>query len=308
LSDLSIFFSSHETTRNIQLLRLFRAVKLLRLVKLIRTIEGFDSLHIMVTALGASAWALCWSILLLLSILTFAALITTEAFRLAYFEEPSSLSEDAKLGLFKYFGTFSRSLISLFELALANWPVICRWLMENLHEGFMIFALFFKLGMGVAVIGVINAVFMQETFRVASTDDNIMVRTKRRALNMHKGKMENLFVIADADGSGRIHRGEFKAVLAHKSIATWLASMDMDLGDADMLFDLLKGEDDMIDVDELIKGMGRLKGAARSLDMRILLSKMDDRRVGAGGLESRTPSLRRASTPDDPGKSNVRSL
>ncbi|CAK0890833.1 unnamed protein product [Prorocentrum cordatum] len=144
-SDMSIIFSSIDLSINIQILRLLRAVKLLRLVKLMRTVEGFDPLHIMMTALGASAWALCWAIVLLVLIQTFVAMIVTHVFRLAYLQESSSLSDDAQLELFAYFGTFSRSMLSLFELSLANWPPICRWLMENLHESFMLFALTFKL-------------------------------------------------------------------------------------------------------------------------------------------------------------------
>merc|ERR1712087_841092 len=132
-------------------------------------------------------------------------MITTSIFRVTYLQE-GSLSPEEKEDLFTYWGTFSRSMLSLFELALANWPPICRWLMENLHEGFMVAALSFKLVMGIAVVGVINAVFMQETFKVANTDDAIMVRTKHRAARQHVDKMKVLFAACDEDNSGRIQR------------------------------------------------------------------------------------------------------
>ncbi|CAK0901676.1 unnamed protein product, partial [Prorocentrum cordatum] len=88
LSDLSVAFSSSSSTtfEDVELLRLLRAAKLLRLLKLVRAIEGFDALHLMMTALMSSTWALCWSVLLLLSIMTFIAMITTNLFRALYLE------------------------------------------------------------------------------------------------------------------------------------------------------------------------------------------------------------------------------
>merc|ERR1712032_805170 len=230
----------------------------------------------MTTALGASSWALCWAILLLLTIQTFLAMIVTQVFR-PYLQEVgdlSSLTDDRQKRLreiFQYFGTFSRSMLSLFELALANWSPICRFLVEEVNEAHMVFVLLFKLGMGIAVLGVINAVFMQETFKVANTDNDIMVRTKTKAAQMHKEKMETLFRVLDTDGNGRLQREEFKSVLMDPTIHTWLASMDLDASDADTIFDLLCGSDNLIDVDELISGVSLLKGAARSIDMRRLL-------------------------------------
>jgi hypothetical protein len=275
LSDISVVLNStgtHWGLEDVELLRLLRAVKLLRLLKLVRAIEGFDALHLMLTALQYSAWALCWSVLLLMSIMTFCAMITTNGFRALYLEDGNNtLSDDNKEELFLYWGTFSRSMLSLFELALANWTPICRWLMENLHEGFMLFALVFKLVMGIAVVGVINAVFMQETFKVANTDDEIMVRTKTRAARQHVDKMQVLFRACDEDNNGRIHREEFRRVLEDRSIRTWLASMDLLTSDSDILFDLLRGDDETIDHNELVHGINHLKGAARSIDMRALL-------------------------------------
>lgn len=33
--------------------------------------------------------------------------------------------------VYTYFGTFSRSLLTMFEITLANWPPVCRALTEN---------------------------------------------------------------------------------------------------------------------------------------------------------------------------------
>ncbi|CAK0890832.1 unnamed protein product [Prorocentrum cordatum] len=105
-----------------------------------------------------------------------------------------------------------------------------------------------------------------------------MVRMKMRAANMHKSKMEQLFRCMDADGDKRIQKHEFQHVMKDNHIRTWLSSMDMDPGDADIMFDLLRGDDDLISVEELITGIGRLRGPARSIDMRRLLAKLEEQR------------------------------
>merc|ERR1712066_1037125 len=74
------------------------------------------------------------------------------------------------------FGTFTRTMFTMFELTLANWTPAIRLLSENVSEFFMLFGVFYKLSVGFAVVGVVNGVFMQETFKVAQTDDAVMVR------------------------------------------------------------------------------------------------------------------------------------
>merc|ERR1719183_936281 len=119
----------------------------------------------------------------------------------------------------------------MFELTLANWPPICRALSEEVSEWFMVLCVVHKLIIGFAVVGVINGVFMQETFKVASTDDIIMTRQRRRQSQMHKAKMEMLFNEADADGNGRLSLEEFGNVVSDTSVSAWLSSMELDCDD-----------------------------------------------------------------------------
>lgn len=121
-------------------------------------------------------------------------------------------------------------------------------------------------------MGVVNAVFMQETFRVAATDDVIMLRQKERAVRIHSQKMRLLFAHADASQDGMVSLEEFRQVLSDPDLKTWLGSMDLDSSDVDQLFELLDNGDGHLSVDELIKGVGKLKGAARGIDLTMLMS------------------------------------
>ena len=80
-------------------------------------------------------------------------------------------------------------------------PPICRLLAEKVDEWWVLFCLLHKLSIGFAVVGVINGVFMQETFKAASRDDGVMIRQKNAAVMAHRRKMRTLFsLVCQADG------------------------------------------------------------------------------------------------------------
>merc|ERR1719190_78887 len=101
----------------------------------------------------------------------------------------------------------------MFELTFANWPPVSRLLAEQVHSSFMVFAVLYKLTLGFMVLGVINGVFMQETFKAAALDDNLMIRQKARASAAHRAKMIKFFEVADTDGDGTISREEVGDVM-----------------------------------------------------------------------------------------------
>merc|ERR1712232_701073 len=150
-------------------------------------------------------------------------------------------------------------------------PPVTRLLTENVSESFMFFCLLHKLTIGFAVVGVINGVFMQETFKVAAMDDLNMVRQKERAMKKHAEKMTKLFLAADSSGDGYLDAEEFRGVMNDPGVRLWLSSMDIDAADADVLFGLLDTGDGSLELKEIIQGVSRLKGPARSLDLNVLM-------------------------------------
>jgi len=256
------------------LLQVLRLMKLLRLVRLFRQQQGFGALYLMTTALWGSFTILAGSAALLILVLMMLALLANQVLVETYLTKDYSIHE--KLEVYEYFGTFSRALLSLFEMTLANWPPVCRLLVENVSELYLIPALVHKLTIGFAVVGIINGVFMQETLKVAATDDRIMVRQKAMAISTHIHKMEALFAKADNSGDGFLDLEEFRSVMSDKGISTWLASMDLDTTDVETLFRLIDGDDDgKITSRELVVGVSQLKGPARSIDLAVAMREQD---------------------------------
>lgn len=258
------------------LLRMGRLVRLFRLLKLAKKIEGFDSLYLMTTAVRGSASSLMWSCLLLFLFQIIVALFVHSILANWYLSN-NNRPLDERQEVFAYWGSFTRSILTTFEMTLADFPEPCRMLSEYVSEWFMVFFIAHKLTIGFAVIGVINGVFIQETFKVATTDDQLMIRQRERMVKTHAQKMERLFEAADGSGDGLVDVEEFQATLREPDVQTWLASMDLDVEDAGVVFQLVDADGDgRLTAEELVAGVSRLMGDARNLDLLVLMREQKE--------------------------------
>jgi hypothetical protein len=208
------------------------------------------------------------------------ALIVNQALVEWYFEE--SQSEEQVL-VFEYFGSFSRSLFTMFEFTLANWTPPGRVLMEKVHEALLIYSVMHKMVLGFAVIGIINGVFIQETFKVATLDDAVMVRQTYRRENTHIAKMRRLFVEADADKDGTVTLDEWVRLCEDDWVQVWLKSQDFDAKDPVRLFKSLDDGSGRLTAEAIIQGTARLKSEASPVSMAKLINEI---RVSVKGIES----------------------
>eukprot|EP00438_Fugacium_kawagutii_P008705 Skav236565 [mRNA] locus=scaffold1066:482436:484876:- [translate_table: standard] len=290
---------------NSQVLRLARLIRLFRLLRLVRRIQQFDSLYLMSTAIRSSFGILGWTAALLFLIQMLFALVLNQLLYGFYFsaelmkqEGNEDLKDKFEL-VYTYFGTFSRALLTMFEITLANWPPVCRALTENVTEWFMIFFLIHKVTMGFAVIGVINGVLMQETFKVASYDDTIMMRTKQKAMQNHIKKMQLLFEEADTSEDGRIDLDEFTQILADSELKAWLGAMELDIrnvGEAwELLQDDCKDRSGGLTAEQLVLGVARLQGTAKSLDLMKVIKEQNSIKEKIDHVDKSLRSLRRSS-------------
>jgi hypothetical protein len=256
------------------LLRLARLGRLLRLLRLVRSIQAFDSLYLLTAAIKCSVSALFWSAMLLLSAQIMLALVLNQMLESYIHDEHNPIEKRQQV--FRYFGTFSRALFSMFEITLGSFVPVSRMLMDNVSEWYLIFNILHKCAIGFAVLSVVRGVFMHETFKVAATDDNIMVAQKMRAKKVHREKMQRLFEMADQDGSMTLDRDEFAQICEDKTLKTWLASMELDIQDSNFVFSLItgvekheevEGEEEVLGLDQLVNYMSQLKGPARQMQL-----------------------------------------
>lgn len=310
---------------NSQVLRLVRMFRLMRLLKLVRRIQQFDHLFMMTTAIRGSFGILAWTSAVLFLVHMLLALLVQQSLFYFYFGADGVTIED-KNQIFEYFGTFTRSLLTFFELTLANFAVPTRIMVEKVNDWCMVFCILHKLTVGFAVVGVINGVLMQETFKVAQADDLVMLRTRQKAVATHVDKMRQFFEEADTSKDGRIDFEEFQTIMQNKEVKIWLSAMELDVRDVRQLFDLLDrtgDSDGTLSAEELVLGIAKLRGPARSIDINAVMfhqekfeealkdMKLDLQRLNArSGKKDRLQTLHTApsslmSSKDDMDKSSA---
>merc|ERR1712048_61601 len=95
-----------------------------------------------------------------------------------------------------------------------------------------------------------------------------MVLEKTKEKKNFRLKMEQLFKSADPDREFSIH--EFERVCSIGEVKHWLGALGLDVSDATSVFQLMDVETETkgsLSQSEILKGVSRLKGPARSLDM-----------------------------------------
>eukprot|EP00928_Gymnodinium_smaydae_P072304 TRINITY_DN55685_c0_g2_i1.p1 TRINITY_DN55685_c0_g2~~TRINITY_DN55685_c0_g2_i1.p1 ORF type:complete len:528 (-),score=45.95 TRINITY_DN55685_c0_g2_i1:10-1593(-) len=267
---------------NASSLRLIRLCRLLRLAKFIGVLERMEILHTLTTALRGMGQILFWAMVLLSVMLMTCALLLTQLLHTSYFGDPnahvmSSDEVDKARKLFQYFGTFERCLLSMFELTLANWPPVARLLFEDVSQWFFPASIVHKLVIGFAVIGVINAIILQETMKVAATDDTIMFRQKKRQSTRMRKKLQIMFNALDKDGDGALSLPEFLAITDQPEILYWLQAMNIRTDSLTKLFRYVdKDNSGTISVDEFVTRIPQASELPRMCDMLELQRIIDE--------------------------------
>eukprot|EP00928_Gymnodinium_smaydae_P073558 TRINITY_DN56744_c0_g1_i2.p1 TRINITY_DN56744_c0_g1~~TRINITY_DN56744_c0_g1_i2.p1 ORF type:complete len:279 (-),score=33.77 TRINITY_DN56744_c0_g1_i2:69-905(-) len=237
-----------------------------------QTLQHFDSLFTIVTAIKACVGILFWTFVTFGLVQLLFSLVLTQYLHTFYFDATDNSSDQVLV--FAYYGTFLRSYFSLWEITLGNWPPACRVLAEHVSEHFFTLGLIHRIVFGFALVAIINGVFIQETFKVTARDDVIMLRQKQAAMKHHAEKMRRLMNHTDTDNDGRVSLEEWDKVVKDAGVKSWLASMDLDVYDAKLIFRLCDySGDGYLSFEELASGIWRFKGPAKNVDLHGLLRR-----------------------------------
>jgi len=262
------FAGSSELPIDPMALRLCRLARIFRMLRVVRNVGSLHSLQLLVRAIVASGGILIWSVSLLLGIMVVCSLCLNHVLT-DYLLDKDTPIEERQL-VYNKFGTFTRTLVTMFELTLANWVPACELLTEHVNEWYALPLLLYKCTAGYAVLAVITGVFLHETFDVAGTDDTVMIAQRERAMLKHREKMGHIFSECDTSGDGKLLFDEFCAIVDDPRARAWFSAMGLDVHDARTLFSLLDDGDRTLTVDELTRGVAWLKGPARALDIAVL--------------------------------------
>lgn len=186
-----------------------------------------------------------------------------------YMDDPDN-SLEARREIFMYFGTFNRSFLTCFEITLANWVPVCRALVDEVHPSWTIVFLIYRACVGFAVVKVVSAVFMHETFKCAAADDDLAIRQKARAGAKLLRKLENFFRRMDVDGNGEMCFDEFKVALEDPNMKSWLSTMQIEIHDPQLVWEAAGHKARTTSCRDMARYMARIKREAKHVDLEIV--------------------------------------
>eukprot|EP00746_Dinoflagellata_sp_MGD_P039947 gnl/MRDRNA2_/MRDRNA2_19642_c0_seq1.p1 gnl/MRDRNA2_/MRDRNA2_19642_c0~~gnl/MRDRNA2_/MRDRNA2_19642_c0_seq1.p1 ORF type:complete len:591 (+),score=119.97 gnl/MRDRNA2_/MRDRNA2_19642_c0_seq1:219-1775(+) len=254
---------------NISFARLFRIAKFIRVFRVMRVAKLFFSLRILVKTIAASIGALAWSMVLLGGIEVIAAIFMGQMLHETITR--SDVDIETRLFLYRYFGSFSRSMLTMFEITTGGWAKVGRPIIEDVHPGYAVFFVIYASGISFAVMKVITAVFLRQTLQVANNDSDISIAEKMQGKDKYVKHVKSLFLQADTSGDGKVDWQEFAQIVADPKVKAWLAVLEIEVHEAKGMFHLLNSGDGLITFDDFMSGLLRLRGTARSADVITLL-------------------------------------
>merc|ERR1712150_311692 len=138
---------------------------------------------------------------------------------------------------------------------------------EEVSPVFVFFFLVYVAFVVFAVMRIITALFLRDTLKVASSDDAMIVKERIKSSHAYEAKMKDLFATLDLSGDGIVSIKEFRGMLTVPEVMTYFALLEIDISDIQDLFEVLDNGDGYISYSEFMRGMSRIKGVARSLDV-----------------------------------------
>eukprot|EP00746_Dinoflagellata_sp_MGD_P161357 gnl/MRDRNA2_/MRDRNA2_88463_c0_seq1.p1 gnl/MRDRNA2_/MRDRNA2_88463_c0~~gnl/MRDRNA2_/MRDRNA2_88463_c0_seq1.p1 ORF type:complete len:625 (-),score=105.07 gnl/MRDRNA2_/MRDRNA2_88463_c0_seq1:324-2198(-) len=277
LLDLYVLPWAGVSLPNVTFLRLLRLVKLARVLRMVRVFSVFRHLRVLIHSIISSIGALMWSMLFLSLVHLITSILITQSLQ-SWVNDPAN-DLDTRMFVYNRFGTFFRSCITLFEMTLApgSWAKIGRVLIYDVNA---IYVLFFAIYVPVVTFGitrVMTALFLRETFAAASSDKDMVLEEQFRAKKVQKENLQALFDKIDLDRTGRIKFDELQKALKDRRSASWMQILDVDVYEVVQLFQLLDTDGDgMVTFEEFSKGIMRLRGGAKSIDLISVLRQNAD--------------------------------
>lgn len=251
---------------NVSVLRVIRFLRVFRALRVVRAFEVFSKLRVLVATVSASFFALFWSMVLLSIVMLLAALGMCQAINTNLVDP--GVDSETKLWSYRYYGTPSRALWTVFELTFSGgWPNYARVLVEKVSPLYAVPFAMYIAGIIFAMFRIITALFLKDTLSIAAADADMVIQDKMREKHAYAMKLKDFFEAADCNCDGFLMIDEFESVLEDERITTYLASLELDVTQTKLLFAMLDDGDQRISVDEFVKGAIRLKGQARSQDV-----------------------------------------
>jgi len=259
---------------NPMIMRLVRLTRLGRVLKILRNSQVVQTLFLMVRSIKASLGCLLWSFSILWFFQIVMAILMSQLVQPALLDETKDI--DVRRQIFLYFGTFSRGVVTMFEVTLANWVPSCRLLYENVSEWFGGVYVAYRCCFMFAILKVITAVFIAETTRCANSDVELAVQKKIRDRAAFCDKCAELFDHLDTDRNGVITWVELELLVTNSILRNILSVLEIDTHDLEAVFSIYDTGDGCFDLQSFTSGLSHVKGPAKNIDLLKLTASINE--------------------------------
>jgi len=261
---------------NPMVIRLLRLAKLARGLRLARIGRVLGSLHLILKSIQASVSTLSWSLCILILVQCITGMILSQMVHGFIIDTTQDL--EARQLVFAYYGSFTRSMITMFEVHLASFAPACRILVDHLGETYAFLFLAYRCLAGFAILNVINAVFIQQTMKVAQQDNDIMIlmiEQQAKANARYAKELKQWFQTMDENHDNELSWEELNKASDEPNLKLWMRQLDIEPSNLRNLFEIVDiNGDGAIDFDELLDGASKIKGTAKKVDLVYMLMQM----------------------------------
>eukprot|EP00439_Symbiodinium_sp_Y106_P081892 s644_g21.t1 len=121
----------------------------------------------------------------------------------------------------------------------------------------------------------VSAVFVQQTMKTATNDEELAFKQKERDTALYTRKVKKVFATMDKSGDGALNMEDFAKLVKSPKLKFWMSQLELEYHDLMSLFEFLDNGDGQITLTEFIEGAARLRGSAKALDVWRLETKVE---------------------------------
>jgi hypothetical protein len=250
---------------DIGVLRIFRLLRVLRLVKLMHVIP---ELLMVVEGIIASLKSMFWIFLLLLIVIYACGICCVEIIGQAdsgfpaWEDSQEEINEGTvdKFNSYHYFGTVSRSMMSLFNIVLVDeWSTIVRPVFE-IHKIMTMFFIFLVILCSFGILNVIIGVVVERTTQAMNTMRECHLEKLKRKQVEEVTALASIMFDLDEDNNQRLSREEFESGSRNPQLQSLIRGIELPIGFTfDEMFTMLDTDGDgLLTRAEFVDGIMRL--------------------------------------------------
>jgi len=252
--------------RSLRVLRAVRAVRVFRILRFVR------ELRLMVASVICSLPSLMWACIFLFFVLfLFSMFIISDVSN----HIQSQGTVDSALN--DFYGSLGGSMVSLFMAITGghDWRDILKPLQEINYYFYTLFFLFYVSFTVFGVMNVLTAIFVESASRISEIDRDLVIQEQISATSSSVDALKKVFRDADVDNTNLLNKQQFETHLRDSDVRAYLRFLELDVFEARGLFQMLDTQEKgVVDIDDFVVGMMRLKGAARGYDLAWLMQDM----------------------------------